>query len=288
MFSTSSSGVPAGTCVVMVTMYSMACHPPVTGAVVAGNTCRAADVSRACSADYEAGCRRLFPHVDAALATTSLGSAPVLPMEPRTTPLPTARTLRFQGSATETGTPKTSGPRPPTTRRSERSDASGVSRTNVERVSPRGDPDRRLGDLVRQIGDARSERGLRLGSAAGGRREVAECPHVNRDQRQGSGGGACCASNPELSGHGESGHHVGYFVCQPQLNPSASLTSSAWLQSGEETAKAEQCVPDADGAREQDERTAGFLIAQHSSQNAPGADREGRADSDPYHGRGAN
>ena len=117
---------------------------------------------------------------------------------------------------------------------------------------------------------------------------MAECPHINRDQRQGSAGGACCASNPELSGHGESGHHVGYFVCQPELNPSASLTSSAGLQSGEETAKAEQCVPDADGAREQDERTAGFLIAQHSSQNAPGADREGRADPDPYKGRGAN
>src|SRR5438045_179932 len=46
MFSTSSSGVPAGTCVVIVTMYSMASHPPVTGAAVAGNTCRAADVSR--------------------------------------------------------------------------------------------------------------------------------------------------------------------------------------------------------------------------------------------------
>src|SRR4051794_19444825 len=30
MFSTSSSGVPAGTCVVMPTMYSMAGHPPVT------------------------------------------------------------------------------------------------------------------------------------------------------------------------------------------------------------------------------------------------------------------
>ena len=117
---------------------------------------------------------------------------------------------------------------------------------------------------------------------------MAECPHVNRDQRQRSAGGASCASNPELSGHGESGHHVGYFVCQPELNPSASLTSSAGLQSGEETAKAEQCVPDADGAREQDERTAGFLIAQHSSQNAPGADRQGRAYSDPKHGCGAN
>src|SRR5205823_6416459 len=45
MFSTSSSGVPAGTWVVMVTMYSMAGLPPVTGAVLAPNTCRAANVS---------------------------------------------------------------------------------------------------------------------------------------------------------------------------------------------------------------------------------------------------
>ena len=59
-------------------------------------------------------------------------------------------------------------------------------------------------------------------------------------------------------GHGESGHHVGYFVGQPELNPSASLTRSAGSQGREETAEAEQCVPDADGARGRTNELLGF------------------------------
>src|SRR5207249_3324578 len=127
-----------------------------------------------------------------------------------------------------------------------------------------------------------------VGVGAGCGREVAECPQVGRDQRQGGGCGGGGASNAELSGHGDRRNYICYFVCQPELNPSSSLTRAAVLQSGEETAETENGIPDTDGAREQDEGAAGSLIGQHCSQERPGAEGPGGSDPCPDDGRSAN
>ena len=45
---------------------------------------------------------------------------------------------------------------------------------------------------------------------------MAECPHIDRDERQGGACRGCRASNTELPGHGDGGHHI--RVCHVLAN----------------------------------------------------------------------
>src|SRR5436853_386399 len=80
--------------------------------------------------------------------------------------------------------------------------------------------------------------------------------------------------NAKLSGHADGGDHISYLVCQPEPNPSARVIGSAGIKCREEAAEAEQSIADTDGAGEQDDETAGFLVRQHHLQQRPRAESQ--------------